>query len=42
MKPNRTNCLTPWDVQSRQVYTDDGPWMTLYAGAGGGERICDV
>ena len=30
------NCLTPWDVQSRQIYRDDGPWMTLYAGQGGG------
>ena len=30
------NCLTPWDVQSRQIYTTDGPWFTLYAGEGGG------
>ncbi len=30
------NCLTPWDVQSRQIYTPDGPWFTLYAGEGGG------
>lgn len=32
----KNNCLTPWDVQSRQIYSDDGPWMTLYAGQGGG------
>jgi site-specific DNA-cytosine methylase len=33
---NESNCLTPWDVQSRQIYSADGPWMTLYAGQGGG------
>lgn len=33
---NDQNCLTPWDVQSRQIYTPDGPWFTLYAGEGGG------
>ena len=33
---NKNNCLTPWDVQSRQIYTPDGPWFTLYAGEGGG------
>ena len=26
--------LTPWDVESRQVFTADGVFMTLYAGAG--------
>lgn len=30
------NCLTPWDVQSRRVFTADGPWPALYAGEGGG------
>ena len=30
------NCLTPWDVQSRQIFTVDGPFYTLYAGQGGG------
>ena len=29
-------CLNEWDVQSRHVHTVDGPFMTLYAGAGGG------
>lgn len=29
-------CLTPWDVQSRRIFTPDGKWMTLYAGEGGG------
>ena len=33
---NDKNCLTPWDVQSRQIFTADGAWMTLYAGQGGG------
>ena len=30
------NCLTPWDVQSRRVFTADGPWPALYGGEGGG------
>lgn len=30
------NCLTPWDVQSRRVFTVDGPWPALYGGEGGG------
>ena len=30
--------LTPWDVESRQVFTADGVFMTLYAGEGG-QRI---
>lgn len=29
--------LTPWDVQSRQIFSVDGVWMTLYAGQGGGK-----
>ena len=33
---NADNCLTPWDVQSRRIYTDDGSWPALYAGEGGG------
>lgn len=33
---NTDNCLTPWDVQSRRVYTADGAWPALYAGEGGG------
>ena len=32
----RDNCLTPWDVQSRQIFTPNGTWYTLYAGEGGG------
>lgn len=43
---NDNNCLTPWDVQSRQIYTPDGPWFTLYAGEGGGRGYvaipCDI
>ena len=30
------NCLTPWDVQSRRVFTADGTWPALYGGEGGG------
>ena len=30
------NCLTPWDVQSRRVFTVDGTWPALYGGEGGG------
>lgn len=30
------NCITPWDVQSRRMYTPDGPWPSLYSGEGGG------
>ena len=30
------NCLTPWDVQSRRVFSVDGPWPALYGGEGGG------
>lgn len=34
------NCLTPWDVQSRRVYAEDGAWPALYAGEGGGHGYC--
>lgn len=30
------NCLNPWDVQSRRIFTLDGPWPALYGGEGGG------
>ena len=30
------NCITPWDVQSRRMYTPNGPWPSLYGGEGGG------
>lgn len=33
---NRRNNLTPWYVQSRRIFTIDGPFMELYAGQGGG------
>jgi len=29
-------CLTPWDVQSRRVFTEEAKWPSLYAGEGGG------
>ncbi|WP_319633366.1 DNA cytosine methyltransferase [Sinanaerobacter chloroacetimidivorans] len=28
--------LTPWDVQSRRIYEEDGVWPSLYGGEGGG------
>ena len=31
-----SNCLTPWDVQSRHIFPESGVWGTLYAGQGGG------
>lgn len=33
---NLQNNLTPWDVQSRHIFTTDGPFYALYAGEGGG------
>ena len=30
------NCLTPWDVQSRRIFSADGTWPSLYGGEGGG------
>lgn len=39
---NRHNNLTPWDVQSRHIFTIDGPFYALYAGQGGGQRIRDL
>lgn len=26
-----SNCMTPWDTQSRRIYKPDGPWPTLDA-----------
>ena len=34
-----SQCLTPWDVQSKRVYSTDSKWPSLYAGeCGGGGR----
>lgn len=30
------NCLTPWDVQSRSIFTPGCKWPALYGGEGGG------
>lgn len=30
------NCLTPWDVQSRRIFTPGCKWPALYGGEGGG------
>lgn len=29
-------CLTPWDVQSRRIHSENGKWPSLYGGEGGG------
>ena len=29
-------CLTPWDVQSRRIFEENGTWPALYGGEGGG------
>ena len=29
-------CLTPWDVQSRRIFSEDTVWSALYGGEGGG------
>lgn len=29
-------CLTPWDVQSRRIFSEYGKWPALYSGEGGG------
>lgn len=29
-------CLTPWDVQSRRIFSEYGKWSALYSGEGGG------
>lgn len=31
-----SQCLTPWDVQSKRVYSIDSKWPSLYAGECGG------
>jgi DNA (cytosine-5)-methyltransferase 1 len=31
-----SQCLTPWDVQSRRIYREEGTWPALYGGEGGG------
>ena len=36
------NCLTPWDVQSRRIFSVDGPWPALYGGEGGGHGYAFV
>lgn len=30
------DCLTPWDVQSRRIFSEYGKWPALYSGEGGG------
>ena len=36
------SCLTPWDVQSRRIHSDDGQWPTLYGENGGGHGYAAV
>ena len=33
---DKSNCLTPWDVQSKRIHGEDGVWPTLYSHEGGG------
>jgi DNA (cytosine-5)-methyltransferase 1 len=35
-------CLTPWDVQSRRVHSEDGQWPTLYGENGGGHGYAAI
>lgn len=35
-REGENNCLTPWDVQSRRIFSEDGQWPALYSGEGGG------
>ena len=28
--------ITPWDVQSRRIFPEEGKWPSLYSGEGGG------
>lgn len=36
MVEGERDCLTPWDVQSRRIYGENGKWSAIYAGEGGG------
>lgn len=36
MVEGEESCLTPWDVQSRRIYEENGKWPAIYAGEGGG------
>lgn len=36
------NCITPLDVQSRRIFSVDGPWPALYGGEGGGHGYACV
>lgn len=36
MVEGEKDCLTPWDVQSRRIYDENGKWPAIYAGEGGG------
>jgi len=31
-----SQCLTPWDVQSKRIHKTNGEWPALYSGKGGG------
>ena len=38
----KPDCLTPWDVQSRRIHSEDGQWPTLYGESGGGHGYAAV
>jgi DNA (cytosine-5)-methyltransferase 1 len=35
-------CLTPWDVQSRRIHSEDGRWPALYGEQGGGHGYAAI
>lgn len=37
-----SNCLTPWDVQSRRIHEASGKWPALYGGEGGGHGYAAI
>jgi DNA (cytosine-5)-methyltransferase 1 len=37
-----SDCLTPWDVQSRRIHKASGKWPALYGGEGGGHGYAAI
>lgn len=37
-----SDCLTPWDVQSRRIHKASGKWPALYGGEGGGRGYAAI
>lgn len=34
--------ITPWDVQSRRIFPEEGKWPSLYSGEGGGHGYVKI